>query len=179
MTFSSAVRFFWIPSIISIRRPSNLSFNFGNRKVLLELCRGNKEGDSACSPPPPPLFWPGYLYVVLRAGALSCRRRLTECFKSGFTNLIPTKKCCSTFWCHSLLTAHISGTNFLQILHFESKDGRARGNALCWGTNATSRKVALSIPDAIRFFSWLNLSSRTMALGSTQSLTEMNNQESS
>jgi hypothetical protein len=39
---------------------------------------------------------------------------------------------------------------------------------------ATRRKVAGSIPDeVIGFFNWSNLSSRTMALGSTQPLTEM------
>jgi hypothetical protein len=40
---------------------------------------------------------------------------------------------------------------------------------------ATSRKVAGSIPDEVIrcFFSFLNPSSRTMALGSTQPLTEM------
>jgi hypothetical protein len=38
----------------------------------------------------------------------------------------------------------------------------------------TSRKVANSIPDeVIRFYNWPNPSSRTMALGSTQPLTEM------
>jgi hypothetical protein len=51
-----------------------------------------------------------------------------------------------------------------------------------WGTRwsswlrhyPTSRKVAVSIPDeVIGFFNWLNPSSRTMALGSTQPLTEM------
>jgi hypothetical protein len=50
-----------------------------------------------------------------------------------------------------------------------------------WGTQwrrwlrhyATSRKVAGSIPDeVIGFFNWPNPSSRTMALGSTQTLTE-------
>jgi hypothetical protein len=40
---------------------------------------------------------------------------------------------------------------------------------------ATSRKVASSIPDeVIGFFNWPNPSSRTMALGSTQPLSEMN-----
>jgi hypothetical protein len=40
---------------------------------------------------------------------------------------------------------------------------------------ATSRKVAGSIPDeVIGFFNWPNHSSRTVALGSTQSATEMN-----
>jgi hypothetical protein len=39
---------------------------------------------------------------------------------------------------------------------------------------ATSRKVAGSIPnEVIGFFNWCNPSSRTMALGSTQSLIEM------
>jgi hypothetical protein len=39
---------------------------------------------------------------------------------------------------------------------------------------ATSRKVAVSIPDEIiGFFNWPNPSSRTMALGSTQPLIEM------
>jgi hypothetical protein len=41
-------------------------------------------------------------------------------------------------------------------------------------SNATSRKVAGSIPDeVIGFFNWPNPSSRIMALGSTQPLTEM------
>jgi hypothetical protein len=38
---------------------------------------------------------------------------------------------------------------------------------------ATSRKVAGSIPDVILILFWHNPSGRTMALGSTQSLTEM------
>jgi hypothetical protein len=39
---------------------------------------------------------------------------------------------------------------------------------------ATRRKVAGSIPDKLlRFFNWPNLASRTMAVGSTQPLTEM------
>jgi hypothetical protein len=50
-----------------------------------------------------------------------------------------------------------------------------------WGTRyrswlrhyATSRKVAGSITDVTEFFSWPNPSSRTMALRSTQPLTEM------
>jgi hypothetical protein len=41
--------------------------------------------------------------------------------------------------------------------------------------DATSRKVAGSIPDEVHgFFNWPNPSSRTVALGSTQNLTEMN-----
>jgi hypothetical protein len=42
------------------------------------------------------------------------------------------------------------------------------------GHYATSRKAVDSIPDeVIGFFNWPNLSSRIMALGSTQPLTEM------
>jgi hypothetical protein len=42
------------------------------------------------------------------------------------------------------------------------------------------RKVAILIPDeVIGFFNWPNPSSRTMALGSTQPLTEKKYQESS
>ena len=45
---------------------------------------------------------------------------------------------------------------------------------LCEGHCATSRKVAGSIPnDVIGIFRWHNPSGRTVALGSTQSLTEM------
>jgi hypothetical protein len=39
---------------------------------------------------------------------------------------------------------------------------------------ATSRKVAGSIPDEVVFSNWPNPTSRIMALGSTQPLTEMN-----
>jgi hypothetical protein len=38
---------------------------------------------------------------------------------------------------------------------------------------ATNRKVAGSSPDEVDFFNWPNTSSRTMALESTQPLTEM------
>jgi hypothetical protein len=52
-------------------------------------------------------------------------------------------------------------------------DGGTRWRS--WLTHyATSRKVAGPIPDeVIGFFNWPNPSSRTMALGSTQPLTEM------
>jgi hypothetical protein len=42
---------------------------------------------------------------------------------------------------------------------------------------ATSRKVAGSSPDEVDFFNLLNPSSRTMALGSTQSLTEISTRD--
>jgi hypothetical protein len=48
------------------------------------------------------------------------------------------------------------------------------GHAVAQLVEAPCRKVAVSIPnEVIRFFSIPNSSSRTMALGSTQPLTEM------
>jgi hypothetical protein len=48
----------------------------------------------------------------------------------------------------------------------------ARGSVVGWDT-ATSRRVAVSIPDEVTgFFNWPNPSSRTMALGSTKPLNE-------
>ena len=54
----------------------------------------------------------------------------------------------------------------------EKKNGTQRRN---WFTHrATSRKVASSIPDHVTaIFHWYNISGRTMALDSTQPLTEM------
>ena len=50
----------------------------------------------------------------------------------------------------------------------------ARGGAVGWRTAATSQKVAGSIPEGlIGIFHLHNPSDRTMALGSTQPLTEM------
>jgi hypothetical protein len=57
-----------------------------------------------------------------------------------------------------------------------------------WGTGwrswlrqcATSRKVAGTVPDRVtRIFHWLNPSSRSMALGSTQPLTQMSTRANS
>jgi hypothetical protein len=49
-----------------------------------------------------------------------------------------------------------------------------RGSVVGWGT-ATTRKGANSIPDeVIGFFNWPNPSRRTIVLGSTKFLTEMN-----
>jgi hypothetical protein len=53
---------------------------------------------------------------------------------------------------------------------------KVRGEAVGWGTalRATSQEVAGSIPDGVTgIFPWRNPSGRTMALGSTQFLTEM------
>ena len=58
-------------------------------------------------------------------------------------------------------------TNFITV--FDSTGDR--GGAVGWGT---ALQVAGSIPDGvIGFFHWHNPSGRTMALGSTQPLTEM------
>jgi hypothetical protein len=57
------------------------------------------------------------------------------------------------------------------VIHVSSRSTRWRS---CLRHYATNRKVAGSIPDeVIWFFNWPNPSSHTMALGSTQPLTEM------
>jgi hypothetical protein len=48
----------------------------------------------------------------------------------------------------------------------------ARGSVVGWGTMLQAGRWASS-PDEVDFFNWPNPSSRTMALGSTQPLTEM------
>jgi hypothetical protein len=51
---------------------------------------------------------------------------------------------------------------------------RARGIVVGWGTMLQAARVTGLIPDdVIEFLNWPNPSSRTMALGSTQPLTEM------
>jgi hypothetical protein len=69
------------------------------------------------------------------------------------------------------------GFSLKNIFIFRSKEFAQRiftYDILVWG-HATSRKVAVSIPDEVTgFFNLPNPSSRTMALGSTQPLTEMN-----
>jgi hypothetical protein len=49
----------------------------------------------------------------------------------------------------------------------------AHGSVVGWSTMLQARKVAVSIPDVIGFFNWPNPSSRIMAQGSIQPLTEM------
>jgi hypothetical protein len=50
----------------------------------------------------------------------------------------------------------------------------SRGGAFGWGNALQAGRSRGSIPDGvIGFFHWHNLSGRTMALGSTQPLTEM------
>jgi hypothetical protein len=71
----------------------------------------------------------------------------------------------SPFWEANSSSARISLSSKLLIIYVTT---------LLEHAVATSRKVAGSIPDeVIGFFNWPNPSSRTMALGSTQPLTEM------
>jgi hypothetical protein len=56
---------------------------------------------------------------------------------------------------------------------FTATLSEARGSVFGWGTMFKSRKVAGSSPNEVDFFfNWPNPSSRTMAMGSTQPLTE-------
>jgi hypothetical protein len=50
----------------------------------------------------------------------------------------------------------------------------ARGSVVGWGTMLQAGRSPVQIPDEVDFFKLPNLSSRTMALGSTQPLTKMN-----
>jgi len=67
----------------------------------------------------------------------------------------------------------------LRSFYNNNTDTKKLWEARCWWRSwlrhcATSRKVAGSIPDGVTgIFHWRNPSSRTMALGSTQPLTEM------
>jgi hypothetical protein len=61
-------------------------------------------------------------------------------------------------------------------LHLSLPAGTRLGRAVAWWLkhSATNRQVAVSIPDGvIGIFEWHNPFGRTMALGSTQPLTEM------
>jgi hypothetical protein len=50
----------------------------------------------------------------------------------------------------------------------------ARGNVVGWGTMLQAGRSRVRFPMRSGFFNWRNPSGRTMALGSTQPLTEMN-----
>jgi hypothetical protein len=76
---------------------------------------------------------------------------------------------------HELYTVTESNCTSLDqfVKHYSSKNEVLHVIYL-WGHYATRRKVAGSIPhEVIGFFSWPNPSSRTIALESTQPLTEM------
>ena len=79
----------------------------------------------------------------------------------------PVLRCCDP----SQTQSHLY-TNLLYYCSYFSRAGTAVAQWLrCCATN---RKVAGSIPDGvIGIFHWHNLSDRTMALGSTQPVTEM------
>jgi hypothetical protein len=59
---------------------------------------------------------------------------------------------------------------WMNSFEYGNENQGARSSVVCWGTIL---QVAGSCPD-VNFFNWLNHSSLTMALGSTQPLTEMN-----
>jgi len=71
-----------------------------------------------------------------------------------------------------------SYTNRPQCYVIRTMSGLLNTNGTRLEDCATSRKVAGSIPDGIiKFFHWYNSSGRTMALGSTQPLTEMSTRD--
>jgi len=69
-----------------------------------------------------------------------------------------------------VMVIYINLPNFNFVLR---KSG-SRGGAVGWGTALQAGRSRVSIPDGVSgFFHWHNSSGRTMALGSTQPLTEM------
>jgi hypothetical protein len=84
-------------------------------------------------------------------------------------------KCKYETWRKSIVTAAYRSTPALIKPVFQStKEKRDIWHLFIYLFNATSRKVTGSILDeVIVFFNWRNPSSRTMALGSSQFLTEM------
>jgi hypothetical protein len=72
------------------------------------------------------------------------------------------------------LRASVDQSEYVTLIVNSDEAAGARGNVDGWGTNATSRKAAGSIPGVgVEFFNWPNPSSRIMSLGSAQLLTEM------
>jgi len=68
----------------------------------------------------------------------------------------------------------ITGYQFSRMFTLLYMLNGVRGGAVVWGHCATSRKVVSSIPDGVTgICHWHNASSRTMAVGLTQPLTEM------
>jgi hypothetical protein len=66
-------------------------------------------------------------------------------------------------------------SNYFCVCVYVYPNGFSGTRYRSWLSYATSWEVAGSIPDeVIAFFNWPNPSSRTVALGSTQLLTEMN-----
>jgi len=97
---------------------------------------------------------------------------LTQIFKKHLTNrgAIIVQWTLHQFLGYSMDYGH-------QIMKFATFFSQIYSSRSRWRSRlrhcSTSRKIARSIPDGvIRIFHWLNLSGRSMALGSTQSLTE-------
>jgi hypothetical protein len=55
----------------------------------------------------------------------------------------------------------------------EATEHDARGGVIAWDTMLQAGRSTVRVPDELHFFSFPNPSSRTMALGSTQPLTEI------
>jgi hypothetical protein len=70
------------------------------------------------------------------------------------------------FWIHRISKSNTTDGRFC-------KGGTTLAELRKWANHATSRKVAGSSPDVNGIFYWPNPSSRAVALGLTQALTEM------
>jgi hypothetical protein len=67
---------------------------------------------------------------------------------------------------------------YAQIVLFYTSTITARGSGVGWGTMLQAGRSRVRVPMRWIFFNWPNPSSRTMALGSTQPLTEMSTKKS-
>jgi hypothetical protein len=77
-------------------------------------------------------------------------------------------------WSWEPCETHRRSVRRLQSFSGSNKVMRARGSVVAWDTMLQAGKSQVRFPMSLNFFNLLNPSSRTMALGSTQSLTEMN-----
>jgi hypothetical protein len=131
-----------------------------------------------------PLFWGRRIQSVTSQTYFSkiqfivsshlCLVFLSVFFPSGFPDqnptYIPRLPICPTCPANLILL----GLIILIIFGEECKFWGARGSVVGWGTMLQAWRVAVSIPDEVTgFLNWPNPSSRTMALRSTQPLTEM------
>jgi hypothetical protein len=83
--------------------------------------------------------------------------------------LLPRHKC----WFRSITEGYFWKYLYIIIFMFSCRRG-ARGSIVGWGTMPQIGGSRVRLPDeVIGFFNWHNPSIRTMALGSTQPLTEM------
>jgi hypothetical protein len=89
-----------------------------------------------------------------------------------------TRYICPGFVIDGTCTLFLSGF-VTKFIHFSWQSSQhncsagARGRVVGWGTMLQAGTSPVRVPDEVDFFNWPNPSSRTMALGSTQPLTEM------